>query len=397
MVGNARVVALGEQVHGTHEPLALRNELFQHLVTDRGFTAIAVESGVCESQSIYEFVRGANGDPVQVARAGFSWGFGSFGENVDLIRWMRDYNADPTHRRKINFYGMDMCGGEDAEFTRSRVAFEAVLGYLQRVAPEQVNGARSIVTPLLARLTSQSYRQIGTPERDALHELIVNWGRLFEEHRVTSIAATSETAYAWAKRDVIAAAQIEAAFKAWPPDNPPEGVSPNLYKVVNIRDAAMAKNLEWALKREGASGRVVLFAHNAHIMNATSVGGIWQIYRQAPIAMGQHLRSALGDALVTIASSSAEDEPGFPKMVLAADGIDEVLARIGLPRYLVDLRKAEGVGVIRWFNTPHPLSVGFVTEHIVSPRQAYDAFAHFKRLTHTHSPQEAAGKSAASP
>jgi erythromycin esterase len=397
ILGKARIVALGEQMHGTHEPLALRNELFQHLVARLGFTAIAVESGLCESQAIYKFVLGTDGDAARVAREGFSWGFGGFGENVDLIRWMKNYNADPTHHRKVHFYGIDMCGGEDAEFTRSRVAIDAVLGYLQMVAPGEASRARAIVTPLLDRITSQSYRQIKPPERDALHALIVSWTRLFGTQRAVYIAASSDTAYEWAKRDVIAAAQIEAALKAWPLNNPPDGVSPDLYKVINIRDAAMAEDVRWVLKREGPSGRVLLFAHNAHIMNATSIGGIWRIYRQAPVAMGQHLRSALGKDLFIIASSSAQNEPGFPKMKLAAGGIDEVLARIGLPRYLVDLHQAGGVLVENWLDAPHPLSVGFVTEFIISPHRAYDAFVHFAELTHAHPPPASLTQPEASP
>jgi erythromycin esterase len=386
ILGKARVVALGEQMHGTHQPLALRNELFQHLVQRLGFTGIAVESGLCESQLIYKFVRGANGDAVQIARDGYSWGFGRFGENVDLIRWMRKYNADPIHQRKINFYGIDMCGGEDAEFTRSRVAIDKVLTYLQTVAPEEASRARAIVAPILDRLTSRGYRQISAPERGALRALIANWARLFKSRRKAYIAASSAIAYDWATRDVTAVAQIETALAAWPLDNPPDGVSPDLYKVINIRDAAMADNARWALDREGPSGRILLFAHNAHIMNATSLGGIWRVYREPPIAMGQHLRLALGNDLFAIATSSTENETGFPKMVLAADGIDEVLASIRLPRYFVEVRKADAAPVARWLDAPHPLSAGFVTEHIVSPCHAYDAFVHFARLTHAYPP-----------
>jgi erythromycin esterase len=159
-----------------------------------------------------------------------------------------------------------------------------------------------------------------------------------------------------------------------------------LYKVINIRDAAMAENVRWALEREGSNGRILLFAHNAHIMNATSLGGIWRVYREAPAAMGQHLRAALKGDLFSIATSSAQNEPGFPSMVLAADGIDVVLARIALPRYFVDLRQAHGDEVNHWLDSIHPLSAGFVTEHLVAPRQAYDAFVHFERLTHARPP-----------
>ena len=43
-IGTARVVALGEPMHGAHEPPAFRNRLFRFLVEQMGFTAIALAS-----------------------------------------------------------------------------------------------------------------------------------------------------------------------------------------------------------------------------------------------------------------------------------------------------------------------------------------------------------------
>src|SRR4051794_41355495 len=42
-VGDARVVAIGEASHGTHEYYALRTALTRRLVTQRGFDFVAVE------------------------------------------------------------------------------------------------------------------------------------------------------------------------------------------------------------------------------------------------------------------------------------------------------------------------------------------------------------------
>ena len=42
-IGNARVVAIGEASHGTHEYYAWRAALTRRLVTERGFDLVAVE------------------------------------------------------------------------------------------------------------------------------------------------------------------------------------------------------------------------------------------------------------------------------------------------------------------------------------------------------------------
>lgn len=49
MIGKARVVALGEPMHGAHEPMAFRNRLIRFVVEQMGFTAVALESGFTES------------------------------------------------------------------------------------------------------------------------------------------------------------------------------------------------------------------------------------------------------------------------------------------------------------------------------------------------------------
>ena len=61
-IGGARVVALGEPVHGAHEPLAVRNCLFRYLVEEQGFTAIALESGLNESRRLHDYAAGGSGD-----------------------------------------------------------------------------------------------------------------------------------------------------------------------------------------------------------------------------------------------------------------------------------------------------------------------------------------------
>jgi len=111
VIASARVVAFGEAAHGAHETLTFRNRLFEYLVNELGFTAIALESGLPESRRIDDFVTGGAGDAAQVVAANMTWGFGTFPENVELVSWMRAYNSDPRHTRKIHFYGMDLSLG----------------------------------------------------------------------------------------------------------------------------------------------------------------------------------------------------------------------------------------------------------------------------------------------
>src|SRR6185503_18589786 len=69
-----------------------------------------------------------------------------------------------------------------------------------------------------------------------------------------------------------------------------------------LRDSIMAENTRWALQQEGDNGRLFLYAHDAHVMNARFVvptppyAGSWK-------AQGMYLRAWFGTRLVTIGSA----------------------------------------------------------------------------------------------
>ncbi|MCH5688073.1 erythromycin esterase family protein [Niabella sp. W65] len=97
MIGEARVVALGEPAHGYREPLAFRNRLFKFFVKHCGFTTMAVEGGLAESQLATEYIAGGSGTAEAAAAA---LGIGDPApENIELLEWMRQYNSDTAHQK----------------------------------------------------------------------------------------------------------------------------------------------------------------------------------------------------------------------------------------------------------------------------------------------------------
>lgn len=381
--GKARVVALGEPAHGAHEPLALRNRLFQNLVEQLGFTAIALESGLSESRRVNDFVMGGPGDAQQIAHAGLTWGFGDYGENVELLRWLRQYNEDAAHTRKVKFYGIDLSGGDsNGQLSAARIALEDALTYLSRVAPESSRRARRAAEPFLARFTHEGYVALSPDERAQLDVAIDDLIAIFEKDRQSFIAASSSADCEWAYRNAIVARQIAQMFRAWPADTPGDAPTPGLYKAVEARDAAMADNVRWVLEREGPAGRVLVFAHNAHVMNAPVRGGIWDVYPKPLTTAGQHLRATMRDDLLIIGTSSAKNGAGLPAATGAATSVDTALAGVGLPEFLLDLREARhSPAAAAWLDQPQSMRANFTTELSLTPQDAFDVLVFVDRLT----------------
>jgi hypothetical protein len=108
-----------------------------------------LESGLPESRPVQDFVAGGPGDAGQIVRDNLTWGFGALRENEDLVRWIRDYDADSAHRRKVRFYGVDLSLGGPGGQTPTPIPLKAVLSYLVRVDPPSGQRARATLQPVV--------------------------------------------------------------------------------------------------------------------------------------------------------------------------------------------------------------------------------------------------------
>jgi erythromycin esterase len=387
-IGNARVVALGEPAHGAHEPLMFRNCLFRYLVEQQGFTAIALESGLGESRGLQGYVAGEPGDIHQIIRESLTWGFWRYAENVELIAWMRGYNLDPAHGRKIRLYGIDMSGGDrSGEWRNARITLDTALAYLGRSAPDRSEHVRAAVAPFGAHFTQSGYAALSSSEQTKLHAAIGGLIAFFDHEQKRLMSASGRDDYDWARRNAIQARQLEALFRVSSPPGPDDSLKPDDYRSDAARDAAMADNVRWVLDREGTDGRIMVYAHNGHIANAPPRGGIWSIYTHPPATMGQHLRAALGDRMVILPIISAQIGSGLPESTGPAGTLDAALAATGIGHFLLDLRTGETIASAEWLNRDQTVRASFTTESVVSPKRAFDGVIFIARLT----PAESAG------
>lgn len=380
-VGDARVVALGEPTHGAHEPLAFRNCLFRYLVEQQGFTAIALETGLNESRRLHDYVAGGEGDVREIARSGFTWGFWRYPGNVELLDWIRSYNADPAHGRKIRLYGIDMSGGDaSGAWKKARATLDDSLAFLGKAAPRQSGRVARRLQPFLDRFSVPGHAAMAASEQVRLRSEIDGLITFFDRNRAALIAASSQTDYDWAHQNAVAARQLEALFAVSGSPSADGVLSPDDYKADAARDAAMASNVGWALEREGPTGRILVFAHNGHVMNARTRGGIWSVYAEAPAAMGEHLRAALGKQLLIMAISGGLSPPE-PSGPAKSASLDAALAKVGPEHFLLDFRTAaRDTPAALWLGQTQSLRVNFDTENLVAPATAFDAILFYRHL-----------------
>lgn len=93
LVGDAAVVAIGENNHGVREFGALRTRLVRHLVRELGFGVVALESGYAEGFLVDAWVRGGPGAVEDLARDGFTFRAGDAPEMQALVAGLREHRG----------------------------------------------------------------------------------------------------------------------------------------------------------------------------------------------------------------------------------------------------------------------------------------------------------------
>jgi erythromycin esterase len=393
IVGDARVVAIGESTHRVHEFYQLRHLVTRFLVEQLGFTGFAMESGFPEGWAVHDWVLGGDGDLDRLLHTGITYHMGKCAEMRDQLVWMREHNR--THERKVRFYGMDLPDSSAS----ARPGVVAALSFLDEADPAYASAARRHLLPLLEYLPADrtglawaapaihAYLALGAAHR---HELTARIGELTERLRALRVPySTVDSVGADIALQCAVTARHADAFLANMAAAPER-----TYRGANVRDAAMADNVEWILDREE---RLVVGAANGHLQR-------WP-YRVPPIIneeqvmLGQHLARSLGNRMVVIATTynggrvfshrPLPDGPPGHTEVFYEDvapftepgSLDALLASAGEPLALLDLRDVPEAGAVaRRFAEVDGTRQG-PYKQLANPLVAFDAVVHIDKIT----------------
>ncbi|MBL7259823.1 erythromycin esterase family protein [Paractinoplanes lichenicola] len=260
-VGDARVIAIGESAHFVREYHVLREQMVRFLSEQLGFTTVALESGFSEGLAVRDWIHAGAGDP---PADGLTYRFGECAEMRDLLVSLKD--------QQLDFWGLDLPGG--------LANAGPALDHLDLHAPE-LRQTLSPVRRLVGRFASAytipaftAYREMALIDRDALTLALAEANARFDAtprpRDETNTIARHELRMV-TLLDQMLRAQVAAV----------EGST--AHAGLNIRDAAMARTVEWILDR--TPGRVIVLAANSHIQ------------RRHPMfeVLGSHLSALLGE------------------------------------------------------------------------------------------------------
>ena len=337
MIGKARVIGLGEATHGTREFFQLKHRFVEYLVAEHGFTVFAIEANLPECRAINAYVLHGTGDPRAALDGIYFWTWNNE-EVLAMIEWMRAWNADPKHRKKVQFVGFDM--------QVTKVAHASVVAFLREVVPAEADALIAVLEPFAERDRPVPGAKLGPDEQARAMAQLADLQRRFDRDAVRWAKIAGKDAVADARDDLRVVAQAATMLLAG------DGA-------FDARDRAMADNVDALLRRQPKGTRMVVWAHNGHV--AYEHGALH--------SMGGHLRRIFGKDYVAFGFAFGQGSflaldwtKGQGDVVrehtlgpAPAWDVSAPFAATGRPIAVVDLRRAPKGIIADWLAAPHPM------------------------------------------
>lgn len=298
LIGNSKIVALGESTHGSREVFLMKNRLVKYLTENLDFDIFSLEAYMPESYQMNQFTLNNKGYLLDYLKNIGFWTWKT--EEIEqLIKWMKEYNSDSN--KKIQFTGFDMQSYKGSISVLKKFFDE------ESVTTEKINGLES----LLKRLDESR------KEKKAIDSVFLeDINKQIQSIRIEiPKLGINDYQSEWLYRNL----RIIEQF---------------LDKNPISRDKYMAENILW-IKKHNPDSKMVLWAHNEHIKKTEAKMGeflqqeLKEDYLSFGFAFYQGNYTAHGNKGLT----TYKAEPAY------LGTIEFLLNSVESPIFLIDIRK----------------------------------------------------------
>ncbi len=261
MVGPAHIVGMGEGTHGTREFFLLKHRVFEYLVQQLGFTRFAIEATSPEADDVNRYVMGGDGDPKRLLSHLYFWTWNTQ-EVLDLIAWIRQWNATAPASQRVQFVGIDM------QFPGA--SMDSVASFISRVDPASsslINDRFSCIAPFRNHFQVTGQQPIVYAARDSATKAACAANLQSVYDFIAGKRAAYESAEPASFETVLHHARLIQQFESW------ISLANNLGLSSLARDKAMAENVTWIKDHSPAAAKIAVWAHNQHVNSTPNLMG----------------------------------------------------------------------------------------------------------------------------
>lgn len=309
LIGDSKIVALGEVSHGSGEIYKMKDRVLRYLAAHKNFSIFSLEASMPESYMMNEYTMNGKGDPkIFLDKMGFwTW---QTEEMLSIINWIKKYNETALH--KVQFAGFDMLytGGAAEEIKKICTA-----GSISQNEAVQ-----------LSEILAQGNGKPGKNDITGSEKATLK--TLLEKLKISSQSIKDQKEKNWFLQNL-------------------RIIEQNIDKSAAKRDLYMAQNIEWIISQNPDAGMIVS-AHNGHISSHRA-------------KMGEYLRRDLKNDYVTFGfafysgSYTAFERKSkvtgpFPAQTAYEGTAEHLLNSLDIPIFILDLKslRKENNDAAKW-------------------------------------------------
>lgn len=184
IIGDAKLVGLGEATHGSKEFSQVKHRMLKFLVEEMDFDGLIMEVPEEPAKNIDKYIKTGEGDPQKLLTDLGFW-ITRTQEVLDMIEWMRSYNVGSPDRQ-ISFYGCDIAlddkrrSVEASSTERDRAMAENCIEFLNAGGKDSKLAFWGHNTHV-ANLDIPEFKTTGAFLKDKLGDQYLNFGFIFGE------------------------------------------------------------------------------------------------------------------------------------------------------------------------------------------------------------------------
>jgi erythromycin esterase len=316
-IKDARYVLLGEASHGTSEFYLWRAEITKRLISEKGFSFLAVEGDWPDCYRVNSYAKdlpNSGSSSYEVLHAFNRWPTWMWAnrEIVDLIEWLKSYNKaiGKGDHEKVGFYGLDVYSLWES--------LEAVMEYLHsnyRDAMRSAIEAYRCFEPYGRDVQEYAKATAFIPEScaDEVTNMLVQLRDKANKSGDGLFKEDAGEAYFNAEQNAVVAKNAELYYRTMM-----QGGALSW----NVRDHHMMNTLERLMKFHGDNAKSIVWAHNTHIGDARAT----DMRRARMVNLGQLVREQGGRDKVGLVGFGT-----YNGSVIAAKEWGEPMERMQVP------------------------------------------------------------------